>query len=213
MSSEEDNENEINPTPAIGTSVSKTTLPPEGTTDDRNSKKRKILDDQPPQTISEKNITRFKVLKKLNIQLTRTNHHINYLNRILHLILTKTAFRFYDYMYEQISGTTIGTICAPSMAIIFMGKIEEEFLATRTLLPLVWWRYIDDIFMVWPHSPTELYSFLSALNNVHETIKFTSNASQESVSFLDVMIHKDNKGQIETGLYTKPTDAHMYLHY
>ena len=94
-----------------------------------------------------------------------------------------------------------------------MGKIEEEFLATRTLLPLVWWRYIDDIFMVWPHSPTELYSFLSALNNVHETIKFTSNASQESVSFLDVMIHKDNKGQIETGLYTTPTDAHMYLHY
>ena len=146
---------------------------------------------------------------------TRTNKNplTWVLLRILHLILTKTAFRFYDYMYEQISGTTMGTICAPSMAIIFMGKIEEEFLATRTLLPLVWWRYIDDIFMVWPHSPTELYSFLSALNNVHETIKFTSNASQESVSFLDVMIHKDNKGQIETGLYTKPTDAHMYLHY
>ena len=72
--------------------------------------------------------------------------------RLLHLILTKTAFKFNDGYYKQISGTTMGTKCAPSYAIIFMSKLESEFLATRQLEPLVWWRYIDDIFMIWPYS-------------------------------------------------------------
>ncbi|MCG8049068.1 MAG: hypothetical protein N0E48_26275 [Candidatus Thiodiazotropha endolucinida] len=58
--------------------LSMVTLPPSGTTDNR--KKRKI-DTITEQTISENNIAKFKVLKKLNIQLTRTDHHINYLRK------------------------------------------------------------------------------------------------------------------------------------
>ena len=133
--------------------------------------------------------------------------------RLLHLVLTKTAFKFYDRYYEQISGTSMGSVCAPSYAIIFMGNLEETFLRTQELQPLVWWRYIDDIFMIWPHSETELYSFLKALNQVNKSIKFTSDISQNKVNFLDVTIYKDNLGNLETGLYTKPTDAHLYLHY
>ena len=133
--------------------------------------------------------------------------------RMLHLVLTKTTFKFNDGLYEQISRTTMGTRCAPSYAIIFMGHFEEKFLSTRRLLPLVWWRYIDDIFMIWPHSREELYSFVSALNNVHDTIKFTVGISETQVNFLDVTVYKDQNGTISTGLYTKPTDAHMYLHY
>ena len=58
--------------------------------------------------------------------------------RILHLILTKTAFKFNDSFYEQIAGTTMGTKCAPSYAILFMGKFEEDFMRTRHTLPMVW---------------------------------------------------------------------------
>ena len=37
------------------------------------------------------------------------------------------------------------------------GKLlPADFLAKHTLLPLVWWRFIDDIFMIWPHSSVEL---------------------------------------------------------
>ena len=129
--------------------------------------------------------------------------------RMLHLVLTKTAFKFNDGLYEQISGTTMGTKYAPSYAIIFMGHFEEKLLSTRRLLPLVWWRYIDDIFMIWPHSSEELYSFVSALNNVHDTIKFTVDISETQVNFLDVTVYKDQNGTISTGLYTKPTDAYL----
>ena len=68
--------------------------------------------------------------------------------RLLHFILTKTAFKFNNKFYEQISGTTMGTKCAPSYAIIFLGKLEKDFLLTSDLRPILWWRYIDDIFMI-----------------------------------------------------------------
>ena len=133
--------------------------------------------------------------------------------RLLYMILTKTAFKFNDGFYEQISGITMGTICAPSLAIIFMDKLEVDFLATSLHTPLVWWRYIDDIFMIWPHSVNELYSFLSGLNQFHTSIKFTYDMSQTQVNFLDVLVTKDKDGHLATSLYTKPTDTHMYLHY
>ena len=57
--------------------------------------------------------------------------------RLLHFILTKTAFKFNDRFYEQISGTTMGTKCAPSYSILFMDKLERDFLSTSRLIPLV----------------------------------------------------------------------------
>ena len=103
----------------------------------------------------------------------------------------------------------MGTKCAPSYAIIF----EEKFLLTHRPVPLVWWRYIDDIFMIWPHTREELYSFIDALNKVHSSIKFRVGISKTQANFLDVTIYKDPDGNITTGLYTKPAGAFMYLHY
>jgi hypothetical protein len=65
-------------------SVSQTTLPVQSNT--QTTKKRK-LSAEPSHRIDESNVTRFKVLKRLNIQNTRTNHHIKYLERCIN---TKT---------------------------------------------------------------------------------------------------------------------------
>ena len=48
--------------------------------------------------------------------------------RLLHFILIKTAFKFNDKFYELISGTTMGTKCAPSYSILFMDKFEISCL-------------------------------------------------------------------------------------
>eukprot|EP00794_Sanderia_malayensis_P018386 gene18386-20236_t len=77
--------------------------------------------------------------------------------------------------------------------------------------PLVWLRYIDDVFFIWTHGQSRLDSFLEYLNGFHQTIKFTSESSMEKVSFLDVMVVKKG-GVLETDLYCKPTDTHQYLH-
>ena len=45
-------------------------------------------------------------------------------------------------------------------ACIFMDRLENNFLETQTLKPLVWLRYIDDIFFVWTHGEEELKEFM-----------------------------------------------------
>ena len=64
--------------------------------------------------------------------------------------------------------------------------------------------------MIWTHSLDDLQTFTTYLNNIHPTIKFTSNHSLTSIPFLDVSVSLCN-GIITTDLYTKPTDKHQYL--
>ena len=42
----------------------------------------------------------------------------------------------------------MGTRMAPSYANLFMAQLENELLANTSTKPLVWWRYIDDIFTI-----------------------------------------------------------------
>ena len=51
-------------------------------------------------------------------------------------------------MYQQILGTALGTKFAPPYACIFMDHVEDKFLQTQKFQPLVWFRYIDDIFLL-----------------------------------------------------------------
>ncbi|XP_066291082.1 uncharacterized protein [Branchiostoma lanceolatum] len=65
---------------------------------------------------------------------------------LLGRILNLNNFEFNGGHYIQVQGTAMGTRVAPSYANIFMGKFEEQHVYKRNLKPLVWWRYIDDIF-------------------------------------------------------------------
>ena len=49
--------------------------------------------------------------------------------------------------FQQISGTAIGTKFAPPYACIYMDQVEQKFLAMQINEPLIWLRYIDDIFL------------------------------------------------------------------
>ena len=117
----------------------------------------------------------------------------------------------FEHNFKQIQGTAIGTKMAPAYAILFMSELEETFLASSPLKPFVWWRYIDDIFMIWQHGEEKLKHFLKEFNNSHPSIKFTSNYSQEKIDFLDVQVIR-NGNQLITDHFVKPTDTHQYLH-
>ena len=67
------------------------------------------------------------------------------------------------------------------------------------------------IFMIWTHTEDELRTFITYLNNIYHTIKFTSSHSATYISFLDVKVSLSQFGMVETDLYTEPTDKHQYL--
>ena len=134
------------------------------------------------------------------------------LMKLLTMTLKKNNFVFNGTHYLQKLGTAIGTKVAPSFAIIYMGSFEDDYVYTYPLQPIMYFRYIDDVFMIWQHGEEELHKFVNHLNNSVETIKFTLEYSKKSVSFLDTRVIIDNN-QIYTDLYTKPTDTHDYLMY
>ena len=107
----------------------------------------------------------------------------------------------------------MGTSMAPSYANLFMGHFETNFLQTCLQKPIVWLRYIDDIFLLWNEGKDTLVNFISAANIFHPTIKFTFEISTSVIHFLDIAVHKTIDNRLETDLYCKPTDAHLYLHY
>ena len=127
---------------------------------------------------------------------------------LMRMILTMNNFVFNGEHFVQQHGTAMGTRMAPAFADLFMGNFEEKALGGFQDKPLIWFRYIDDIFMVWTHGNEKLDSFIAYLNNIHFTIKFTSERSTTSIPFLDVNIQLYS-GKIETDLYCKPTDKHQ----
>ena len=58
---------------------------------------------------------------------------------------------------------------APPFAIIFMDSLEEDILSNSLLRLIVWWRYVDDIFIVREHGEEGLKKFLETLNCYHPT--------------------------------------------
>ena len=92
-----------------------------------------------------------------------------------------------------------------------MGYFEEQFLDSCELKLWVWWRFLDDVSMVWLHDGDELSSFLARLSSLHENIRFTWEIGLREIAFLDVWITKVN-GAFHTEVYSKPADAHQYDH-
>ena len=132
--------------------------------------------------------------------------------KMAEFVLKNNYFQFSDKVYQQISGTAIGTKFAPPYACIFMDQVESKFLQTQKFQPLVWFRYIDDIFFIWTHGEKSLKKFMMEFNNFNPNIKFTYEFSEASINFLDLNV-KFSSGKLQTSLYVKPTDCHQYLHF
>ena len=77
----------------------------------------------------------------------------------------------------------MGTKFAPPYAILFMADFEESTLSNLEYAPWIWWRYIDDVFFIWEHGEEKLDAFMTYLNSVHPTIKFTEKHSYHSRIF------------------------------
>ena len=150
-------------------------------------------------------------------------HHNNppipsrYLREMLRLILRENSFQFIGKNYLQTHGTAMGTKMAVAFANIFMAAIETQILSQSAIKPLVWKRYIDDIFSLWDHTEQEVTEFISGANNVHPTIKFTAEISQNNATFLDTTIYKGDRFAKESILdvrtHFKPTETFQYTHY
>ena len=136
-----------------------------------------------------------------------------HLLKLLELVLHSMHFNFNGYHYLQIGSTAMGTAVAPNYANIFKDRFKTRALNNWPHKPLPWLRFIDDIFMIWTHGEDKLQEFITYLNGIHKTIKFTHEFSQSQINLLDTTVKVGDNRELCTTLFEKPTDTHLYLHY
>ena len=135
---------------------------------------------------------------------------------LLHLNLIKNDFTFNGNYYLQVKGTAMGKLFAPSYANIFMASWEEDALSDLEKSPLIYLRYLDDIFGVWLHSEPDFYAFVAHLNSADPSITLKATIHPSQIDFLDITVFKGHqfhkKHILDTKVYFKPTNTHALLH-
>ena len=130
----------------------------------------------------------------------------------LALILTLKNFIFNSKHFLQTKGCAMGTICAPSYANLFIELFERKYIYPLIeRKSLTYFRYIDDIFLIWTGTKKELDQFFKDLNEKHPSIEFDHKASQNHIVFLDTEIYLHND-KLHLKLCRKETDQQHYLH-
>lgn len=165
------------------------------------------------------NIPQEAALGVLTDTLTASRRQIQPPNEfILHLAnltLSNNYFRYGKNNYLQIKGVAMGSSMAPNVANLYVGSFEHNTVFNSTLnrfLPSIkaWFRYIDDVFLIWEGSADSLIEFHSLLNSWDSNLKFTFEYSPTQIHFLDLLIYKADD-VLATTLYTKDTDRNTLL--
>ena len=127
---------------------------------------------------------------------------------LMNFATKSVEFSFNETMYRQTDGVAMGSPLGPTLANIFVGFCES-LLFSKSQPPLVYQRYVDDTFAVFP-SQADFESFHGQLNDLHPALKFTFETEDHNqLPFLDVLVIKE-KGKFVTTIYRKPTFSGMY---
>nr|XP_047138930.1 uncharacterized protein LOC124814884 [Hydra vulgaris] len=135
------------------------------------------------------------------------------IGNLIEEILSNSTFSFGDKHYHQLTGTSMGTRVAPCYANLFMGRLDEQITNQFPNHITFYRRFIDDIFFIFQGPIEVLDQICNFMNTIHPTIKFTFNHSATSINFLDILLYKNEQGNIHTTIYRKPTDTMGLLHY
>jgi hypothetical protein len=134
---------------------------------------------------------------------------------LLELTLRNNDFTFNGELFLQVCGTAMGKSYAPSLADLYLESFDESARTGFRTRPLIYFRYIDDVFMVWTGTVEDLREFETFCNNLIPGIQINFEHSPSSVNFLDTTVYfadlDANTRSLETRIFFKPTDTHQLL--
>ncbi len=109
--------------------------------------------------------------------------------RLLEHVLEQCYFTWDSCLYRQCSGLSMGGKLSPIIANIFMEELEHQVLCTAMIVPKLYFRYVDDVFLVWNSELGSYQPFLELLNGQHPDIKMTVEEEINGLlPFLDVQV-------------------------
>ena len=124
--------------------------------------------------------------------------------KLLQILFTNNYFIFNNQIYKQNTGIAMGTISAPNIANIYVYTLEKNFLHIHK--PLLYYRYIDDIFII-----TEQNFNINLLINSFYNLKLNV-VSEFIINFLNLNISLCKlTGKLIFSIFYKSTNTFSYL--
>jgi len=119
--------------------------------------------------------------------------------KIAQTVINQNYFQFQDNIYLQKEGLAMG---APTSSIL--SEINLQHMKGTTIPKLLrkhnirgYFRYVDDILLVYIDNITNIHMVLNEFNNLTPKLKFTLEEQQNNqINFLDFTIIKNHKGLI-----------------
>ena len=96
---------------------------------------------------------------------------IDNLMEMLTFCVETTYFGMGSDIYRQ-EGLAMGSSLSLVLADIYLEYFEEMALGSTSLKPLMWLRYVDDTFVLWPHQE-DVQKLLDHVNSIWPSIQFT----------------------------------------
>ena len=114
-------------------------------------------------------------------------------------------FIFDGKYYKQKDGVAMVSPLGPTLAKGFLCYFKEQWMSDCPIdyKPISYRRYVEDTVLSFS-SELHVTKFLNYINSKHRNIKFTVEREENSLSFLDIKIFRDN-GKFQTSVYRKPT--------
>ena len=143
---------------------------------------------------------------------SNTNLNIDDILSLTSLCLKCTYFKFNGEFYKQIHGAAMGSPLSPVIANLYMENLETKALTSLQTPPSFYKRYMDDIFIICKMDHTD--RILQHFNSQDPSIKFTiEKETDKKLPFLDVLVDRNENGEIITTVYKKKTHTDQYLNY
>jgi hypothetical protein len=143
---------------------------------------------------------------------------IDKLVQLLRFVLQTSYVQFDDLLFQQISGIPMGLSCATQLANVYVFHTIKHILLRSPFAAYIQTicGYIDDGFMIWRGTSTQLQQFFAALNGVHPRLQFTHTVHPTSVNFLDVTVFKGPRfhtpqPRLDVAPFSKALNNYLYI--
>jgi len=131
------------------------------------------------------------------------------------IIIEQNYFKFENRYYSQENGLAMGSPTSSIFSEMYLQYIENTVVYDTLIQNNImgYFRYVDDIFIVYDSTTTDIVKVLDSFNKLIPSIKFTmERETNNRINFLDITITKEHD-KLTFDIYRKPTTTDSIIQY
>jgi len=153
------------------------------------------------------------VIKDICNQTHAPRRFKNELITLVQTVLKQNYFQFQEQTYIQTKGLAMGAPSSSTLSEDYLQHLEHKtlykILLTHNILG--YFRYVDDILIVYDKQKTNINNLLNSFNNAANPLQFTmEHETNNQINFLDITIKKDNN-KLKFNIYRKHTQTDIII--